>query len=193
MYMYITRPCFWSYLVEKPYPCLDTRAGLLRKTCPKFNLIGAVWVAKNFHLFWQDEFFFLRKLCPESLHLLSNVQWSLCSWPLSTEATLSNNGINLCRYYYQCVYFFLSPKATSLKCGQYFVANRVTLLERDCCTPYTNTSELSHGRTGSFSYFTTFRKYYATTVHTFVLTWLSISYDRFAKPTAQAAYNAHIQ
>ncbi len=41
------------------------------------------------------------------------VQSSLSWWPLSTEATLSV-AINLCHYYYQCIYFSLSPKATYL-------------------------------------------------------------------------------
>ncbi len=50
---------------------------------------------------------------------LCHIQWSLSEWPLSTEATLSNLAINLFHYYYQCIYFSLSPNATSLMWPQF--------------------------------------------------------------------------
>ncbi len=40
-------------------------------------------------------------------------------WPLSTEATLSNVAADFWRYYYECIYFSLLPKATSLMWPQF--------------------------------------------------------------------------
>ncbi len=44
-------------------------------------------------------------------------------------------------YMYQCIYFSLSPVATSLNCGDSFLANRVALLERDYCIAYPEPSK----------------------------------------------------
>ncbi len=57
----------------------------------------------------------------------------------STEATLSNVATYFWPYYYKCIYFSLSPKATSLMWPK-FLANRVALLEGDYCTSYLWTS-----------------------------------------------------
>ncbi len=37
----------------------------------------------------------------------------------SSEVTLSNMAMPLCHYYYQCIYFSLSPKAVSLMGKQF--------------------------------------------------------------------------
>ncbi len=46
------------------------------------------------------------------------IPWSLCCRQLSTEPTLSNM-TNICSYYYQCIYFSLSPKVNSLVWPQF--------------------------------------------------------------------------
>ncbi len=74
---------------------------------------------------------------PVSYYLGQNTNW-YTALPLLVATLnrgyLSNKAINLCCcYYYQCIYFSLSIKATSLMWPQFLGKYRVALLERDYC------------------------------------------------------------
>ncbi len=90
------------------------------------NEIGRVWPSGSKSLRWLQWFnvhCHVNMCCCKRgitcTFITTMLRLNKTQWPLSTEATLSKVAKNFRRCYYECIYFSLSPKATSLMRPQF--------------------------------------------------------------------------